>query len=308
MDRLAYQNMTIKNKIGHAPTMDQYSQPTGQLTSKSKINNRVNNYYLERQTKNLDNYNEFVSALNSNILEDQCRTTANNDQYMTEQPTEDNFQRVYHPTLLTEPEKDFNNADRCGLGTRDRQINAVAKNKNTSHLITPMPKLNYPQGYDKLNPISMDMSSQIESQFVGLTNPVMDQQIALLSKNSQKSNSHMNPNMTDELMRPTHGNYNSQTDFMNQQLYQLSTQIPPQRSLDGSRFLDFQRPISSNTKPLYTPFQIQPQTQTQIPIQPQVSIQPQVPVQPQLHAKKQQKKKKLSSTSAMRSIASVKKV
>lgn len=252
MDRLAYQNMTIKNKtftdnhMNHSPTMNQFSQPIGQITSKSKINTMVNNYYLERQAKNSTNYGDFISALNSNIIEDQHRTEVNNDQYFSDQPSGDNFQRVYHPTLLTDQEKNFNNADRCGLGTRDRQADAIAKNKNTSHIMTPLPKLNYPQGYDKLEPLKMDMTSQLDSQFNVLTSTDMEQQIALLKKNNEKCEPLANSNVTDEFMRPTHDLFDPQVNYMNQQIYQLSTQIQPQHSSDCLRMLGFQRPISSN--------------------------------------------------------------
>ena len=273
MDRLAYQNMTTKHKhitdqeANGTASLNRYSQPTGELTSKSKINTRTDDYYLERQSKNSQDYSCFVTALNSNIVEDQYRTDVNNDRYFNKPQMEDNLQRVYHPTLMTEQEQNFCNADRCGLGlgTRDRQINAVAKSRNTPHQMTPMPKLNYPHGYDQMPPIEMDLTSDIESQFNILTDQDMDQQIAKLNKNSQT----IEPKTT-EFICPAYPGYNPQADYMNQQLAQLAQQVPPQHICDCARMIDFQRPLSSNSKV----FQTQPQ-------QPQQVFQAQPQPQPQ---------------------------
>lgn len=249
MDRLAYQNMTIKHKVMPnqpvpcAASLNRYSQPTGEVTSKSKINARVDDYHLERQSKNTQDYESFVAALNGNIVEDQYRTTVNNDRYFNKPACEDNFQRVYHPTLMTEQEQNFCNADRCGLGTRDRQMNAVAINKNTTHqqLMTPLPKLNYPHGYDHMEPLRMDLTSQLETQFSTLTNSDMEEQISQLNKNNTQP-------IQPTIMCPPHIGYNPQADHMNQQLAQLAQQLPPQTMYDCTRMLDFQRPLASNSK------------------------------------------------------------
>lgn len=285
MDRVAFLNMTSKNRnvsdINSQTPLRHISQLTGELTTKSKIGTQVNNYYLERQSKNASEYNNFVAALNNNITEDRYRTSVNNDQFLTEQPNGDNFQRVYHPTLMTEQERNFDNADRCGLGTRDRQVNAVAVNKNTTHpILTPMPKLNYPQGYDQLKPIEMDMTSQLESQFSGLTNQSMEQQIALLNKSVQSSDNTNSRSVNDIVMCRSQPNYNPQVDHLNQQLFQLSQQIPPQQAFDCSRILDFQRPLPSNNKLINTRQQFYTPIQSQLPLH-QSFYQPQLQPQPQ---------------------------
>lgn len=219
MDRLAYQNITTKNRNRQ---FDRFAHPTGEITSKSKINTQVGNYYLERQSKNLGDYDEFVTALNDNIVEDRHRTDANNRRLIQEPVNTDNFQRVYHPTLLTDQEKRFNNADRCGLGTRNRQLNSMAKNKNSPHEqnLTPIPKLNYPDGYDKLSPINMDMTSQLASQFGGLIDESMQQQINDITSHTQ------NP-QTD-------------ADYMDRRTFQFT------QKGDSYNQLNFQRPHSSN--------------------------------------------------------------
>jgi hypothetical protein len=244
MDRLAYQNMTSRNRA-----LDRLAQPTGELTSKSKVNTQVNTYQLERQSKNAPEYNGFISALNNNIIEDQHRTEDNNLRYRAEQPIDDNLQRVYHPTLMTESERNFDSADRCGLGTRDHQLNAIAKNKNT------MPKLNYPQGFSQIEHVNTDLTSQIDYQFGGLTNHDMEQQIANLNKNMQTSEQTAPP-LSQLYPSQPRSPYNPQVDHVNQQLYQYSQQLPPQHLLDCSRMVDFQRPISSNMRPPVCPPQV----------------------------------------------------
>jgi hypothetical protein len=252
MERLAYQNMIYKSKNGQIRPpvlMTPFSQPTGEVTSKAKINSHINNYYFERQSKNSPNYDSFITALNSNISEDQQRTSVNNEYLLTEQTLEDNLGRVCHPTLMTEQEKSFHNADRCGLGvgTRDRQMNAFAKNKNTTHpdmqsnemlmmkqSPTPMPKLNYPQGYDQLQPLCMDMSSQLDTQFGVLTNPYMDQQIAHLNQSVQQTQ------VCDQTSNPVMDRMG--TDYACKPAYN-PCQLPPQQLM-----VEFQRPISSNVK------------------------------------------------------------
>ena len=114
-------------------SLNSFSQPTGELTNKSKLNTQLNHYHLERQSKNSSDYGSFVSALNSNISEDQHRTNLNNDRWHTEQQREiDHFQRVYHPTLQYGDSHNLVDMDRqgLGLGTRDKRENAEAKNKN----------------------------------------------------------------------------------------------------------------------------------------------------------------------------------
>ena len=183
MDRVAFRNMTSKNRkftVGD------------ENTGKSKINVNMSDYFLERQSKNMGDYNEFVSAFNNNISEDKCRSDVNNDMISNHQP-EQVLDRVYHPTLLTDQERQFHNADRCGLsvGTREHNhvLNGLAINKNnkSSSVMTPLPKLNYPHGYDQIQPLEMDMSSQLESQFGGLVDDDMERQIsALTTKFSEK--------------------------------------------------------------------------------------------------------------------------
>lgn len=263
MDRMAFLNMTSKNRNLSEPNphtpLCHISQLTGELTTKSKIGTQVNNYYLERQSKNATEYNNFVAALNNNITEDRYRTNVNNDHFLTEQPIDDNFQRVYHPTLMTEQERNFDNADRCGLGTRDRQMSATAVNKNTVHpILTPMPKLNYPQGYDQLKPIEMDMTSQLEAQFSGLTNRSMKQQIAQLNKNVQSSDNINSRSINDNVMCQSQIGYNTQVDHLNQQL--------SQHAFDCSRMIDFQRPLQSNNKSINTQQQFYTPIQSQLPL------------------------------------------
>src|SRR5690242_7755164 len=37
-------------------SLNNFSQPTGEITNKSKVNTQINHYYLERQSKNSPNY------------------------------------------------------------------------------------------------------------------------------------------------------------------------------------------------------------------------------------------------------------
>lgn len=274
MDRLAFQNMTNKNRnsdTGCVWPQQQYSQPVGETTSKSKINTEVNNYFLERLDKNSQEYNQFVNALNGNIKEDQHRTTINNTRWQSEHPINDTCQHVYHPTLLTDPERRTDNIgnDRYGFSTRDRQVNGMAQTKNT--VMTPLPKLNYPQGYNHMSPIDMDMTSHLDQQFSSLTDPIMEQQISRLHKKTQTDS-------TQQAIQPPIGpmgpmgpfgssypNYNPQVDHMDQQMHQWSQEVPPQRYVDPSQLLDFQRPQSSNNRKLYPSEPVMFQTGVQMP-------------------------------------------
>ena len=310
MDRLAYQNMTLKgrnqltdnsqminseftnewpgyqqdrtyyenNNNRDGASLDSFSQPTGALTSKSKMNTQLNHYHLERQSKNLGQYNSFVSALNSNISEDQQRTNINNDRLKTEQKEIDNFNRVYHPGLLTQtPDQgDSLQYDRSSLGTRDRRENGLAKNKNTTQasLPQPAPKLNYPQGYDQLSPMNMDMTSHLEMQFRTLTDIDMDNQITNLQSqgskiSKQNAPTSQNQSVSDRqffLQPQSQSAYNPRADYLNNQLQQMSQQMPDNKnsvenqlqsmnSMYGLNSLPdlpsvdpigFQRPTSSN--------------------------------------------------------------
>ncbi len=272
-------------------SLNSFSQPTGAVTSKSKMNTQINHYYLERQSKNSPNYTNFVSALNNNIKEDQQRTTVNNDRLRTEQKEVDNFQRVYHPGLSgyhKDQNTDSTEFERIGLGvcTRDKRENSLAKNKNTPHvdlqyshqnngLPQPPPKLNYPQGYDQLKPMTMDMTSHLEMQFQTLTNPDMDQQIVTLQQKSQKQDPQAIQGQSP-MDRQTYfqakglSAYNPHVDHLNQQLQQMSLQMPEGKNSIALQMqnmnsmhnlsnipnmpsvdpINFQRPTSSNTRPV----------------------------------------------------------
>jgi hypothetical protein len=171
--------------------------------------------------------------------------------------------------------------DRNGVCTRDRRESALAKNKNTPHLssnqsiLQPPPKLGYPQGYDQLTPINMDLSSQIENQFQGLTNLDMDQQIDRLQQRGS-TNYDQNSSIHGQtpLDRQTYFSdqnqsiYNPHADHLNQQLQQMSKQMPENKNSIFTQFqnmdalhnltnvpkmqtvdtMNFQRPTSSNLK------------------------------------------------------------
>ena len=270
-----------------AASLNNFSQPIGELTSKSKMNAQVNNYHLERQSKNLGQYNNFVSALDNNIREDQHRTILNNDRLITEQREMDNFERIYHPGLSlpsSDPVNPSLEFDRNGVQTRDRRENGLARNKNTAHIVAaedvpnPHPKLNYPQGYDQLTPMTMDMTSHIELQFKTLTDQDMEQQIHSLQSKPSKQN-----------QQPIHGQmpydrqtifqaknqpaYNPHADYMNQKLQQMSEQMPENKNSVNNQLsnmnamynlnnlpeipnvpsLNFLRPVSSNVQNVLQP-------------------------------------------------------
>lgn len=295
MDRLAFQNMTNKNRGCDQPgswaqtqTPTLYSQPVGEATSKSKINTEVNNYFLERLDKNSQEYNRYVDALNGNIKEDQYRTTVNNTKWQSEHPINDTSQHVYHPTLLTDPERRTDNigSDRYGMSTRDRQANGMAQTKNT--VMTPLPKFNYitPQGYNQMGPIDMDMTSHLDQQFSSLTDPNMEQQISRLHKNVQ------NTGQPQQAIQPplgpmgpmgpfgsTYPCYNPQVDHMNQQMQQWSQEVPPQRFVDPSQqMLDFHRPQSSNNRKFYPGEVVQNPMLFQMPFQTAQTLPPLPPL------------------------------
>ncbi len=285
------QNTYFEHNNNHGgASLNSFSQPTGELTNKSKSNTQINNYHLERQSKNSPNYNNFVYALNNNITEDQQRTTFNNDKLLNEREEIDNFQRVYHPGLTfyhKETSIDTTDFERNTLGacTRDRRENGLAKNNNTPHpefrnehnigLPQPPPKLNYPHGYDQLQPMTMDMTSHLSMQFQTLTNPDMDQQITTLQQKSQKNEQQSEPHNPLDRRTPFQQNtqnvYNPQVDHLNQQMQEMSKQMPDNKNSIALQFqnmgamhnlssipnmpsvdpLNFQRPSSSNNKPIY---------------------------------------------------------
>ena len=121
---VAFQHMIFKNRG------QQVSQTCGIVfhiqqdsTTKSKINTQLSDYYLEIGSQNTTIMMVLSESSIPISLGDRIRTDANNAIYQSEQPTTDNVQRVYHPTLMTESERCFSNADRCGLGlgTRSRE-------------------------------------------------------------------------------------------------------------------------------------------------------------------------------------------
>ena len=305
-------------------SLDSFSQPTGEQTSKSKMNNQINSYYLERQSKNVGEHNHFVTALNSNISEDQQRTNVNNDKLRNEQRELDNFQRVYHPGLAShahESDQTEFERSRNGQGTRDRRENSIAKNKNSPHvpnesdLPTPPPKLNYPQGYGQLKPMDMDMKSHLEMQFQTLTDGDMDYQIDGLQQKLLKNDPQTHRGATP-LDRQTYFHsqnslpHNPHADHMNKQLQQMSRQMPEGRnststqlqnmasmndlssvSLPAVDTLGFQRPASSNSN--VSNFYISPQQQKQMQMPQQQQMMPQqqqqmMPQQQQMMPQQQQ--------------------
>jgi hypothetical protein len=346
LDRLAFQNMTSKGRgslcqsgenevLSSAPessppvdsvqsaqkayfenvynrgsaSLDSFCQPTGELTSKSKMNGQMNTYYMERQSKNQGNYNTFVSALNNNIQEDRQRTDLNNNYLQSESRPADNFERVYHPGLgvASDPnDSELIGIDRNSLTTRDRRENSLAKNKNSSHLPSeistqsngipqPPPKLNYPHGYGDLTPLEMDMRSHIDTQFQTLTDIDMERQINSLQGQAKKSTGQISQGQTP-MDRQTYfhaqntSQYNPHADHLNGQLSQMSRHMPEHRS-SSNQFQDmtamynlghlqqipqadvvgFQRPSSSNLKANLQPNQGQYPQQVQYPSQPMQS-------------------------------------
>jgi hypothetical protein len=284
MERLAFQNMTTKNRTNFKNGIDLcgYSQPIGEVTTKSKINTRTDNYFLERQSNNSGDYNNFVSSLNSNIIEDQFRTNVNNDHFSNKHVPEDTLQHIYHPALMGEKEAVTDSYDRCGLGTRDRQANTMAKNKNSK----------YPQEYNQTEPLKMNVSSQIDTQFGCLIDQDMEKQISILTKKAQMSTQTSNTHPSGNGQNVSQG-YNPQADYLNQQLTQYAQQVPSQRTLDCSRMLDFQRPSSSNIKTPDVCTGI-PNVCTRIsPLQQQVQQCSKPQIQPQQRSKNNNKVKKV---------------
>ena len=115
----------------------------------------------------------------------------------------------------------------------------------------------------------MDMTSHIELQFQTLTSPTMDQQISLLQQRAQRQE----PTATTQspIDRQTHFqpnapySYNPQADYLNNQLQQMSRQMPDSKNSIALQMqnmnsmhdlpnmpavdpLNFQRPSSSNTR------------------------------------------------------------
>lgn len=250
MDREAYKNMTYsgrnqnnyeqsfnnctaclilkENNVGKLcnkhtkQNQENSSRPVGGAVSKVNVNNRMTNYYLERQSKNNDNYNGYLNALNQNISEDQYRTQINNE-HVTQDVIKQNQiaddQRIFHPSLLTaDPRQSqgFTELDRQSVDTRRQRMNGIlARNRHTGASVATMhsaPRLNYPYGRPDETPIplNMDLSSQLEQQFKGLTTPDLDQQIQRL----QQQNA---PNQTNS----TSGNgfnLNNMWNVWNQQI------------------------------------------------------------------------------------------
>ncbi len=263
MDRLAFENMTSKGKSrlsnrttdrtfsdsqmrpvdftnelpqssnpqgGHGQSggmyFDRYARVTGSMTNKSKMNTNVDNYHLERQSKNTSEYNNYVNALNNNIREDQDRTQINNARLQSNMSTTENQQRIYHPSLLTADPTQRNNfteLDRQSVGTRNRREDLLARNRNVSHIqqsqqpqqqndqSIPMgpPRLNYPQGpagYSdgSLAPLEMDMTSHLDMQFQGLTDPNLNQQIQRLQQQNNPTQDFDNIYGNTPLSRRTH--------------------------------------------------------------------------------------------------------
>ena len=268
---------------GHA-TLDNLQRPTGEVTTKSKLNHEINDYHLERQSKNQGAYNNFVSALNSNIKEDQQRTQANNDRWQNEQREMDNFQRVYHPTLAYDNRHEQTASERGGKGTRNRQENGMAKTVNTAtsavsggDLPMPLPRLNYPTNFDAVKPMEMDMESHLSFQFQTLADEDMNRQINALQKRMTKHTAQSAQSVSQTPMDrqtcyqvPMTMSYNPHADYLNGQLSQMSRQMPDDRNtlaqqLQSSQAmhgltnipnipmadaLNFQRPTSSNLKSL----------------------------------------------------------
>lgn len=294
MDRVAYTNMTYKQKsyenkpmlasttYGSSPdgpivhSQDYYAHNinrgcatvpvpvTGEVTNKSKMNTQINTYYLERQNKNLSDYSSFVNSLNSNIREDQYRTNINNQQYRQDCKDTNYCQRVYHPSLRPDY---VSTVQTMGLGlgtqTRDRRDHALAQNRDNPIFTaaqTPTDsvgpaKLNYPQGYDQMGPMPMDMTCHLEMQFRTLTNAEMDQQITTLQQNAQKESS-MGQTPIERHTNLQHQTpYNPQADHMNQVLHQMALNLPSQSNtvqatnvmrMPTADPLGFQRPSPSN--------------------------------------------------------------
>uniref|UniRef100_A0A6C0BL91 Uncharacterized protein n=1 Tax=viral metagenome TaxID=1070528 RepID=A0A6C0BL91_9ZZZZ len=263
MDRLAYQNMIYKSKTPDDTNwkMNQFSQPMGEWTSKSKINSRTSDYFLEYQSKNVSDYDTFVNALNTNIHEDQFRTSVNNDRLKEELPNVDNLQRVYRPNLGSKPLPITEQQEipaRGGMGTRNRHLDILAKNKNTVH---------------------EDEPCRLDQQFGGLTTVEMDRQITHLNKNVQLVESEITYPF-QPMQDLTHPQYNPRVDYLNQQLHQMSLQVPPQEirtsppspqdiyltsqtqpifpvpKYDAQPMLGLNRPSSSNQLPPASPSMI----------------------------------------------------
>ena len=263
-----YQDTPLQNCYefngGHGDaSLNNFSQPTGELTSKSKMNTQINHYCLEKQSKNYGQYNNYVSALHNNIREDQHRTNINNDRLLTEQREMDNFQRIYHPGLSNQSNDQGHSLmefDRNGVCTRDRRENAKARNKNTVHIQPsedvphPHPKLNYPQGYDQLTPMNMDMSSQIEFQFLGLTDLDMEQQIQnLQSKPSKQNKQPIHGQMPSDrqtiFQAQNQPSYNPHADYLNHQLHQMSQQMPENKNSINNQLNNMNSMYNLNSLP-----------------------------------------------------------
>lgn len=274
-------------------TLDDFSQPVGEITSKSKLNEGVNVYHMERQSKNKPQYNHFVTALNSNISEDQQRTSINNDRYKVEQKPTSLYDRIYHPSLVSNNPSERNNSsvehDRNGQGTRDRAENAFAKNKNTSQpqpqsnrqnginmdLPLPQAKLNYGMIPNQGGPIEMDMTSHLEMQFQTLTSNDMEKQIQSLQSKASTQTDNNNVHGQTPLDRQSvfltqgAGSYNPHADYMNNQLQQMSRQMPENRNSISNQFQNMNNLHSLSNlpvAPVVDPMGLRPSSSNQRPV------------------------------------------
>lgn len=249
-------------------SLDKFSQPLGEMTSKGKLNQGVNTYQMERQSKNGVQYGHFVSALNSNIVEDQQRTNQNNDRYKVEQKPGVHYDRIYHPTLVSSNPTDsqFSSIEyeRNGQGTRDRNENSLAKNKNSMQsghsneinmdLPLPQAKLNYGMIPNQGGPMEMDLTSHLEMQFQGLINGDMQKQIQSLQSKSTSStdgNIHGQTPLDRQsvFLSQSGGGYNPHADYMNNQMQQMSRQMPENRNSLSNQFQNMHNLNNLNNLP-----------------------------------------------------------
>jgi hypothetical protein len=217
MDRLAYQNMTIKNRTMNGeinrfrhPSNTELSQ-IGNMTSQSNMNTQQNNYQLEKQEKNSFDYNQFISSLNNNIIQDQYLTHLNNKQYLNQRLPTNYTQRIYNPALLNELGQTMNNSVKMETGTRDRQINSSVKSEN--NIDYPLPKFNYSQINNQYE------TTTINNSFIGSSNFMTNRQSSTL-KNDNDNQIH--------------------------KIHHIPEQSIEQYNEDCHKILNFRRPISSN--------------------------------------------------------------
>lgn len=205
MDRQAYYNMTTKVKGNDraTATLNHFSQPTGQMTSKAKINTQLSQYYLERQHKNTTDYSQFVNALDHNIQEDQDRSFANHqtferEQAQTQTTAGNSFHRIYHP-MLDQDREMYNDFDRTAVNecTRDRRENVTTHNKNTR-------ANGIGQWEDQFQPLILDELDSEQTPFRPLHNNCQSH-----VKHLNQSMVNLPPNSFDPLKfdRPKSSNY-----------------------------------------------------------------------------------------------------